>query len=471
DVIPPRLTVQAVRNGFGADVPNGQCTDRRTVEQIIRDGGPGDAWRTVFLDMYSNEPGTVFTCRKGGAFERDPAGRFRNCPDVPLLDGASLTMSPAANTITYNSPIQARITMQNMADRGFDLHRYDFKTVDVGGNESNTETRTFRVHSPICPDRALYCRNAMPAPTASPWPANPWDFQGTAVRPWDDCLNGVCPEGTHSICDRSVAGDYCVGTNYADDCGENVCPGTRQPSCAGIDSSLISCDRPITGDCGADCGRGRGIDCSQAPPLDTVACGQPATDRCGNVCGYGTQVGSPNPPVAGCNCDSYDPSAQACCTYGPDSCGNPGVCGPVGTMGCPNAAPPTPPPAYSNSWGPFLCIRHGHGDKKNCPFRMELPAGYTTYTVRFRMTGHRHGGSGMSFGFNLLGGTMQSWYRFGRGDQLGFEYGGVHPYNVIPHFGEYVTLTVEGNGKPVLILMNVYVNDAEARVDWTATAR
>ncbi|HEX4925208.1 MAG TPA: hypothetical protein VFV50_14035, partial [Bdellovibrionales bacterium] len=236
DAVPPRLTVQAVRNQRGLAIPLGGCTDRRTLEDIAFEGGAiGDDWQQVYIDLFVNEPGTILSCRKGSSFDLDPADRYRNCPDMGLPDGAVLTMTPAEDEISYNTPLQARLAMNGLAERApyNEMHVYEIKATDVGNNDSNLTTTAFRVHYPRCPvPRDQYCPNAGPAPTPTPvalmspppmtppplaGPPFPWEFQGQNVRPWDTCMNGACPVGTRSNCNGGLAGSYCEGTFYNDD--------------------------------------------------------------------------------------------------------------------------------------------------------------------------------------------------------------------------------------------------------------
>ncbi|MEQ1875738.1 MAG: hypothetical protein ABL958_03770, partial [Bdellovibrionia bacterium] len=308
----PKLTIQAVRNIAGDPIPPGACTDRRSVQQVAGAGGPGTDWQTILIDMLSDEPGSILTCRKAGLFEADPADRFWNCPDLPLLAG-NFSMTPSENTITYNRPIQARITMADMPDRGQDMHIYQIKSTDVGGNESVLTNTSFRVHAPTCPvTRDQYCPNAVPASPPSPL------FQGIMVRPYDDCTNGVCWNGTHSDCSGAGVGGACQGTFLADDCGNLVCEGTQAPSCAGTVPALVPCNQPVIGSCGAACG------------LGTFGCSAPPTP--------------PATPAPACDCSGVDLAALACNTFAPDSCGTVDACGP-GTLAC-----PTPAPTWS--WGP-----------------------------------------------------------------------------------------------------------------------
>lgn len=369
DSRPPTLTIQAVRNQRGAFIPLGGCSDRRTVEEIAFEGGViGSDWLQVYIDLFVNEPGTILSCRKASSFEADPAARFRNCPDLPLADGATLTMTPDENDITYNTPLQARLALNNLAERApyNEMHLYEIKATDVGNNDSLVMTTAFRVHTPTCPvDRTTYCPNAGVAPTPtpvalmSPPPMTPpplvgplpWEFQGQNVRPWDTCMNGPCPVGQRSNCDAGLAGSVCLGSFYNDDCGIPNCPGSMPPdSCAGVDRTVVPCGQPIIGPCGGDCGTG---DLGCAPPT----------------------------PRPGCDCASVDLATLACGTFAADSCGNAGLCGP-GLASC--------PPTSIWEWGPGM-LRVDESSSatttRSTSSVFTLPSGYSTYELVLHVYG------------------------------------------------------------------------------------
>ncbi len=105
---------------------------------------------------------------------------------------------------------------------------------------------------------------------------------------------------------------------------------------------------------------------------------------------------------------------------------------------------------------------------------MAFPAGHNTYTVTINVFGHRHGGSGASFWFSLAGSTYDSYYKYGRGAQLGPELGGVHPWFAdftTGHFGNPIVLTVTGNGGAAQFNILSYVNDAQSQVFWCVHAQ
>jgi hypothetical protein len=346
DTYPPTLKIAGVQNLDGGPILDGQCSDRRTVPDILKVGGIGVNWQTVFIDFDPIEPGSILSCRKDGAFEQDEPGKVWNCPDMQLLDGATVELTPNENTISFNQPLQARIRMSNLRDRGQEMHIYGIKAIDVGGNESNTAVARFRVHTPQCIPRDEYCSIAQPAnpPSAA--------FQGIFVQPFDDCLNGPCPQGTHSICDDNKKQNTCKGTFFDDDCGQQICEGLIEPTCVGVDVSQVPCGTNVSGICGASC------------PGAMGGCGSPPT------------------PVPGCNCNAVNVATLACDTFAADSCGNAGACGP-GTKDC-TTLPPW-------SWGPDMFAVDESSSKTttktyNFPAGV-IPTGYSRYELDINVIG------------------------------------------------------------------------------------
>ncbi|MEQ1876212.1 MAG: prepilin-type N-terminal cleavage/methylation domain-containing protein [Bdellovibrionia bacterium] len=428
DSTPPTLTIQAVRNLAGTTIPPGACTDLRTVPTILNQG-VGTDWQTIFIDMQANEPGSILACRKAGLFEQDTAGKFRNCPDMPV--GGQLAMAPSDNTITYNVPLQARVTMSGMPDRGQDMHIYEIKAVDVGGNESTLTDTRFRVHTPSCIPRDQYCANA--APVIPPTSA----FTRVMDQPYDDCLNGLCPQGTHRWCDPAQQMGVCQGQFYDDDCGQATCPGQLPQSCAGIDLTIIPCGVAAIGQCGAPCGVG------------TFQCGGPPVPS-------GT-------PAPGCDCNGVDLTQVACGAYAPDSCNVADVCGP-GTQGCP---PATPAP-WTGTWGPYQCTRRN--GTSTCASAQPLPGGWTNYRFTIWFLGsaldNEPWDSNMRVTATVIGATTQTYSRSGSGAAIG-PYN--QPHSPMPGFPSVTFTTTTGGQAPTLIF-NLWVEDASVQAFWTMDA-
>ncbi|HEX4924653.1 MAG TPA: hypothetical protein VFV50_11225 [Bdellovibrionales bacterium] len=434
DSHPPTLSVQAVRNLDGADIPPGACSDRRTVDQIRQAGGPGTNWQSIFVDLFANEPGSVLTCRRAAAFENDPPGRFRNCPDMPI-DG-TLAVTPNEHTVSFNQPLQARLSLLNMRPRGpaaADTYIYEARAIDVGGNPSNLVTTSFRVHSPTCVSETLYCPNAAPASLADP---QPWAFNGIFIRPYDDCLNGLCPQGTRRFCDPAIEASTCQGQVFLDDCGLPNCQGTMPASCGDPDS--IDCGLPVPGTCGAACGTGR-RGCAPSPP--------------------------PTPPP-GCDCAAVDLDALACDTFAADSCGNAGLCGP-GRLNCP-VPTPTPQP-WTGTWGPYQCTDHS---RANCNSSFpHIPSGYTRYEIDVWALAHRwdddNNSSFISVTVNMIGLNSATYNASAGGMQLGPEEPGRHL--ALPAFATQ-RFTINTNGNAPMMTFRIYVKEGSVQVFWTVRA-
>ncbi len=251
----PGFQIFEVKNALDEDVPPGGCTDRRDLATIGAQGLRTE-WQNIRLNLRSTEPGVMLLCRKDGVFEPpDTLGQFHNCSEMPLLAG-SVAMTPNDTTLAFNQPLQADMRLQNLIDRGGrenadSLHIYRIIAVDVFGNQSTVSNATFHVHSPTClvpPDQ--YCSGAALANPPS------WLNQGVNVTPWDNCLNGRCPAGTHTSCDGSLAGGTCIGSTYPDVCGNSVCAGARAVNCE--DPANVSCGDPVPdlNGCGGSCGIG-----------------------------------------------------------------------------------------------------------------------------------------------------------------------------------------------------------------------
>jgi hypothetical protein len=425
------------------------------------------------------------------------------------VDGDGTSVNPGPHIVSFNptTPLPLQVSLQNMNDTGNTrVHEYQMMAVDVGGNESTLASRRFRVHTPGCIDPSLYCPDAVEQKSYNPSCATGcvaggvpdpncsdcWNFQGIGARPYDDCMNGLCPEGTRSgYCDLSVAPSVCVGSYYADDCGQPVCPGSKPQSCTGVDPSAVACNSPVIGQCGASCGTGTGPSCGSVD-LSTVDCNCPVTDACGNQCGNGTKNCPPGWPAVGvpsphkrteCTCATLDSNDYDCGTLYPDVCSapadpvadvTPDACGP-GTKNCPTcvAIPPTPPVSctFAGESGVFHTARHGHGDTAS-GFELHVFSGNcATYKVTFHIVGHRHGGSRITENIQFSGSTSQFYSRSARGSDLGPEQGGVHPQLPMPGFdmGLPTTWTVPSVDGNAYFQIQNFVNDAEVWVIWTAS--
>jgi prepilin-type N-terminal cleavage/methylation domain-containing protein len=450
-----------VLNVKGDEVQPGRCTDPRTLDQIAQN--PDKRWDEVNFTLEVDEPGSILIARKDGKFEEDKAGKFWNLQDM-TIDGG-LSISPGPQIVTYNEKLRATLVMGRMTDQGgmsepSALRSYTFQAIDTGGNKSGTVTTTFYAHQPVCARPTTdYCPNAAPALLPPQW--DPWKAYNSptaiGLRPYDDCLNGLCPQGTHSICDKKIAPLVCDGDKYQDDCGLAVCAGTKPKSCDGVDVSTVLCKKPAIGECGANCGIGTAPDCASTPDPATVACYQEIKDNCGNLCG----IGKNNCPP--CD-DNDDPDLLPSC---PD-----------------DDTPKNKPPWKGGWWGPFKCIRHGNGDTTTCainisPATYGLPKGYRWYSVTFNARGHRHGGeSAMSLWGQAWGASYNTWFSGIRsGRLLGREYvkNEGHPEDPQPWVTangtwQNVTLTTAGGAGGATFLFTLWVQDAEEDLYFSADA-
>lgn len=507
DMVKPTLALTSVMSGTGSPngstvVPMNRCTDLRPFVAI--GGNVGTEWQTVTYTTRVSEPGVLALCTKSGTGEND-AGQFQNCADLTLRDGAHSIITPGDSQISYNQTPDVLVRLTAMRDRGGidgDIHTYGVKVVDIGGNESQTLSSSFFVHSPRCRVPPTdYCPGAPPNPGPIlgpndplvlpvqcrdpntgldvPCAVNPWELPTgcggpgcIGSRPYDDCLNGLCPDGQRRVCTPATAAVTCFNQTFLDDCGnDSGCMGAWRPACpTPAEKQNVQCNQPVRSACGEDCGLGTGPNCALAQPAGAVDCGEERRDPCGNLCGYGTRncpAGPAGPVGAECTCTGMG----ACGTYWsdvcidslncPSGCGNPGVCGP-------GICPPTPAPraplhlVFPNA---FQCSRHGHARTKEDNTQIPIPAGWASYRATITMKGHRHGGSGMAWTHTLVGNTVAVWAKAGRGSQLGAELGGIHPFNPLPHFGT-IQLDVQG-GSVNFLHIHCYVNDAESNVDVT----
>lgn len=284
---PPQLEA-VVTNGKGEIIPSGACTSRLTVDQVQAMGAPGVEYRDVQIQLTTDEAGVVYLINKRSWEAYPTTSHYMPLKGV-TIGGASISLNPSFEQPTYNQPPAAKFLMRGLADQDSFEYLYDFLAVDPSGNESRPASVSFRVKTPRCSiPTTEYCKSAQASMTPSS------ENQGANVRPWDDCLNGVCPEGTRwgQKCDDPL--NICYGQFTADDCGQPACgPGVRPGyGCPSINSF---CGKPLRAvdDCGYPCGWGINCpecDCSEAEAAGTPCdCVPPATpiptpSSCLNVC-------------------------------------------------------------------------------------------------------------------------------------------------------------------------------------------
>lgn len=459
---PPPLQI-TVTNGGGAPVRHdpagvGYCTDARPLPV----GGSDSAWQNIDINFQPIRKGSILLCRKN-AYQADAAGMFRACGDQ-TVDGL-FDMAPNETTITYNADLTPTLQFRNMNDTtNATLHEYQVKAVDVSGNVTPVFSQNFLVHRPNCPPADTYCSNASPAepidltrcPTCTDVPTTPkpacadcWNNLGDInIRPYDDCMNGLCPVGTRvGVCDPAIAPYVCRGSFYGDDCNLATCPGSLNPSCPPAGSPAYTdaiCGTVIPGTCTPNCGMGTGLDILECSTIDprTVDCDCEIYDTCNtrfppapnHLCpqlGVGGLSGAiacttPDPNIGrhdpGCDCDhltAADYAGMPCNSAVDDRCDTtnfplsvvtPNSCGP-GQSGCsPCTVTPTPPLPVCTE-GPISgvvgsatgCSDHKRirGDtwcwdaSPSAPRTVTASATCKTYTLTVNITGHRHGGSGM----------------------------------------------------------------------------
>ncbi|MEQ1875285.1 MAG: hypothetical protein ABL958_01475 [Bdellovibrionia bacterium] len=472
DSVKPKLTIPQVVNGLGAPVPNGTCTDRRTIETIDWDfaGDPGTAWQDVHFNYGYNEPGSVLLSRKDATWDSNDPGEYYNVPDIRLPAGQA-TITPPLGTISYNQKVAGAISFRGQADRGGidqfpnSMYRFNFAVVDTSGNVSDpntdptqTTTRSYMVHSPTClVDPSVYCPDASPATSSNPacvggcatgGVPDPnctecWQTGGDKnIRPYDICMNGECRQGTRRAQGCNDPMSYCQGTLYPDDCGQMACPGGRPPSCPNpVDTSTYYCGEFVPGDCTSNCGIGTlpdprnkditAYDCN-CPVMDPNCIPPNGDTQLRGVGGTNGAILCPPPPPAtlgqhqaGCGCTGIDYSTIPCGTAVSDICVAPATaanvtpesCG-LGTQGCSPCAPtPTLAPSVCNeapTSGFWICKDHQRIGDTYC----QMPQNPTlitpnptcaVYTLTARVTGHRHGGSSLRYRMSFEGRPFSVW--------------------------------------------------------------
>ncbi len=120
----------------------------------------------------------------------------------------------------------------------------------------------------------------------------------------------------------------------------------------------------------------------------------------------------------------------------------------------------------SLSWPDFNCGRHGFHKDKYCTWDNYYFSGgpYENYQADFTISGHRHGSSVISGSICLVlsdGSQGPCGTFYGEGDQLGEEYGDVHPFSNIYKTGH---LEVNNASGAYHVAISAYVEDAEVRI-------
>ena len=127
--------------------------------------------------------------------------------------------------------------------------------------------------------------------------------------------------------------------------------------------------------------------------------------------------------------------------------------------------------------GYFQCIRHGQNDWADCGWtydEFKAGANYSAVSASFQFLGHRHGNSDITANICVMIGSSGGVCRpFWCGPTVyntntcGYEYGGEHPYNLLPGGGGNISANGSGSA---YVMRYARVTDAEVRVSMSAAA-